>query len=192
MASIVSYAVVFSFMCMCRDVAGVSDVNNFLVEIKSELPGNMLSVILQNKDVKYEIDKLISALEDATNEYLAYEEMVVNDKIRTIADKISCMPKDDNYVPGITLIIRELMEYYYQCKNKSQLLVNFVKKSPDFCFCIGICGYFLSEQSEQDVSDIGIFFKNMTGTDMTRQAGLEQIERSTSEHAYWFKKILGA
>ena len=171
--------------CISGTVKGMENVDNFCVDIKSKLPKNELNAILQDGRVRQQMTILVSTLEDASKEYLAYEEMVVNDRIKALADKIAHTSRSD--CDALKSVIQELIDYYKSADTTS-LQEGFIKKSPDFCFCLGACGYLLS--AEQDVDQIREFFRTMTGTSMSKENGLDQIKKSTGENAYWFLQLV--
>ncbi len=173
------------FGCIGNTVDGMDDKNSFYIDIKSKYSIDTLSFFLQDKYVHKELTNLISALKEVEKEYLAYEEMVVNDRIKEIADKIAILPKNEFFISKMQLIIQELISY---CNSQDALHSGFIEKSPDFCFCLGICGYFLSDQK---ANAVGSFFKKITGVDMSKQNGLSLLKQSTSENAFWFLQSIG-
>ena len=175
--------IVFGYVS--NTVNGMNDNNTFNIDIKSKYPENTLSIFLQNECVQKELTNLISALKEAEKEYLAYEEMVTNDRIKEIADKVALTPKDEHFIPKMQSTVQDLIKYY---NSQDALHRDLIEKSPDFYFCLGICGYFLSGQKTNTVVS---FFKKITNTDMSRQEGLALIKKSTSENAFWFLRSIG-
>lgn len=171
------------------DCQGMNENGGVDINVSStRYPKEILDAILASSAVQKEISNLKAMLEKiAQDEYIACEEMSANDAIKSFADRISLTPNDKDCLSNIKGVIEEFMAFYNKADEFHR---NLFKKAPDFDFCLGICGYYFSDENIEGTEKMRAFFKSVTGKDISQEIGINLIKASNGENAYWFSSMI--
>jgi hypothetical protein len=151
------------------------------IYLRDGLSPEILAHIAESEKMQVLMKKFEETLRsEYESECLAYQTMQAHSFVKQIADRLSVIPKDLNMVSNIKDILQNLVERY---KNAGVKEKDLLKQAPDFAFCLGIAGYYLSRENSEDIS---VLFKEISSEDISQEAGLKLIRSSFGENAYWF------